>query len=249
MSDEALQISQLCYQHETKEILTGVNLTLAPNQIYTVIGPSGAGKTTFLRILAGLITPTSGQLTIGEKSYRPKEYPIALVPQDYGLLPWQKAHTAVKEAMKISKGTLQASDLAEIDQLFVDMDLVAEKNRYPRQLSGGQKQRVAIARAFACESELLLMDEPFSALDALSRVKAQELFITNWLKHPTTTVLITHDVTEALLIGHQVILMGKAPGVVKEVSLSPVQDKEHLAEALDSGLLEESARQLRRKLV
>ncbi|MDT2756457.1 ATP-binding cassette domain-containing protein [Enterococcus asini] len=248
MSNGALQISQLCYQNATKEILTDINLTLAPNQIYSVIGPSGAGKTTLIKILAGLLTPTSGQLTLGEKSYHPKEHPIALVPQDYGLLPWQKAYTAVKEAMKISKGHLEKTDLAEIDQLFCDMDLVAEKNRYPRQLSGGQKQRVAIARAFACESELLLMDEPFSALDALSRVKAQELFITNWLKHPTTTVLITHDVTEALLIGHQVILMGKDPGVVKEVSLSPVQDKKQLAKALDSGLLEESARYLRRKL-
>ena len=92
------------------------------------------------------------------------------------------------------------------------------------------------------------MDEPFSALDALSRGRAQELFIANWLKHPTRTVLITHDVTEALLIGHQVIVMSKEPGCVKEVFPSPLQDKKALGQALDSGVLEQSTNRLRREL-
>lgn len=242
-----LQIRQLAY-HQEKEILRDVTLDLTANQIYTVIGPSGAGKSTLLRILAGLLTPTSGTLTLGAVDYRPQDHRIALVPQDYGLLPWQTARKAVASAMKISKGSLTPSDQKVMDQLFLDMDLVEEQNRYPSQLSGGQRQRVAITRAFACESELLLMDEPFSALDALSRGRAQELFITNWLKHPTRTVLITHDVTEALLIGHQVIVMGKNPGQIKEVFSSPLQDKRNLAKALDSGILEQSASQLRREL-
>lgn len=242
-----LQIRQLAYRQE-KEILRDVTLDLTANQIYTVIGPSGAGKTTLLRILAGLLTPTSGTLTLGAVDYRPQDHRIALVPQDYGLLPWQTARKAVASAMKISKGSLTPSDQKVMDQLFLDMDLVEEQNHYPSQLSGGQRQRVAITRAFACESELLLMDEPFSALDALSRGRAQELFIMNWLKHPTRTVLITHDVTEALLIGHQVIVMGKNPGQIKEVFSSPLQDKGDLAGALDSGILEQSASQLRREL-
>lgn len=242
-----LQIRQLNYRQE-KEILREINLDLAANQIYTVIGPSGAGKTTLLRILAGLTNPTAGTLTLGANAYRPQDHRIALVPQDYGLLPWQTARSAVADAMKISKGRLTPADEDVTDQLFLDMDLVQEQKRYPSQLSGGQRQRVAIARAFACESELLLMDEPFSALDALSRGRAQELFITNWLKHPTRTVLITHDVTEALLIGHQVIVMSKEPGRIKEVFPSPLQDKSDLAKALDSGLLEQSASHLRREL-
>lgn len=242
-----LHIRQLGYQQE-KEILQGIDLDLAANQIYTVIGPSGAGKTTLLRILAGLIVPTEGTLTIGQTPYRPGEHRIALVPQDYGLLPWQTARGAVASAMKISKGQLTAADEKVMDQLFQDMDLVQEQQRYPSQLSGGQRQRVAIARAFACESELLLMDEPFSALDALSRGRAQELFIANWLKHPTRTVLITHDVTEALLIGHQVIVMSKEPGCIKEVFPSPLQDKKALGQALDSGVLEQSTSRLRREL-
>lgn len=245
-----LVLQKIGYETAEKPILADLSLSLAGNQIYTVIGPSGAGKTTLLRILAGLITPTTGEMTLAQQPYRPSQHRIALVPQDYGLLPWQTAQQAVIDAVKTSRQQKKLTDaeLAEVRQLFKDMELVKESQRYPNQLSGGQKQRVAIARAFACESELLLMDEPFSALDALTREKAQALFLSNWLKRPTRTLFITHDVTEALLVGHQVIVMEKEPGRIKEILPSPVTDKSQLEDDRTSQELFETAAYLRGQL-
>lgn len=246
----ALILQNIGYQTTEKEILVDISLTLEEKNIYTVIGPSGAGKTTLLRILAGLIAPTVGEMHLARQGYFPSQHKIALVPQDYGLLPWQTAQQAVIDAVKTSRQhkKLTTDEMAEIRQLFSDMELINERYRYPDQLSGGQKQRVAIARAFACESELLLMDEPFSALDALTREKAQTLFLNNWIKRPTRTLFITHDVTEALLVGHQVIVMEKEPGRIKEILPSPVRDKARLEDYRTSQELFETAAYLRGQL-
>lgn len=246
-----LVLENISYESEAKQILADVSLGLAAGEIYTLIGPSGAGKTTLLRLLAGLLQPTAGTMTSDGAPYVPREHRIALVPQDYGLLPWQTAWQAVTEAAKISRQLkkLTEDQEEEIRQLFRDMELNDETSRYPRQLSGGQKQRVAIARAFACDSQLLLMDEPFSALDALTRDKAQNLFIKNWLKRPTRTLFITHDVTEALLVGHKVIVMAKEPGRIKEVLTSPVEEKGDLETARQTQELFSAAAYLRGQLL
>lgn len=246
-----LSLNNITYRTEEKTILSEISLGLASGEIYTLIGPSGAGKTTLLRLLAGLLQPTTGSLELGGNPYDPRQHRIALVPQDYGLLPWQTAWQAVTEAAKISRQTkkLSLAEEEDIRQLFRDMELESESRRYPGQLSGGQKQRVAIARAFACDSQLLLMDEPFSALDALTRDKAQNLFIKNWLKRPTRTLFITHDVTEALLVGHRVIVMAKEPGRIKEIMTSPLTDKENLEHARQSQELFAAATYLRGQLL
>lgn len=208
-------------------ILTNLDANFEDGLIYTILGHSGAGKTTFLKVLAGLLPISEGSLCFGERHYAPRDHVIGLVPQNYGLLPWQTAWDTVISARKISKKTKkwQASDHQIIDQLFKDMAINHLKNHYPKEMSGGQQQRVSIARALGVDADILLLDEPFSALDAFSREKAQSLFLKTWKKQPKLTFFITHDVEEAVLLGHHIILMSGKPGNISKIISNHMLDK------------------------
>lgn len=212
-------------------ILENLNVTLEAETIYTIIGPSGTGKSTLLRVVAGLQSLATGKLEFADQTYRANQHLIGLVPQNYGLLPWQTAWQAVTSGVKISqkKKNLSAGTLAEIDDLFSAMEISELKKAYPNQMSGGQQQRVSLTRAFAIKGDFLLMDEPFSALDAFTREKAQELFRETWQQNPKTTLFITHDVEEALLLGHKIILMAGQPGTIIKLIDNPLGSQIHLA--------------------
>lgn len=225
ISTDGLSIEQLFYETQGRRIIENLSLDLQPQKIYTVIGPSGVGKSTFLKLVAGLISPTAGEISSGLEPYSPRHQAIGFVPQEYGLLPWQTVYQAVSKANKL---TNKKVDEVLVDGLLKEMQLNEHKNQYPHQLSGGQKQRVAIARAFASQSELLLMDEPFSALDAFTKEKAQNLFVELWHKNPVLTIFVTHDVEEALLLGHEILIF-EYPGQIKEQISSPFQEKQKLA--------------------
>lgn len=206
-----------------KPLIQKIQLELKDREIYTVIGPSGTGKSTLLKVLAGLLPYQKGTITLGEKTYEAKKHVVGLVPQNYGLLPWETAYETVVSNVKISKKKkkLTSKEYQHIDRLFEAMGLTEQKNSYPSQLSGGQQQRVSLTRGFAVESDLLLLDEPFSALDAFTRESIQELFLKNWHENPTTTIFITHDIEEALLLGHKIIVMKGKPGTVIDVLDNP----------------------------
>lgn len=219
-----LSLKDIRVQVGEKLILADLSIDLAPRQIYTIIGPSGAGKSTLLRLLAGLKEPDGGELLLDGQPFIPKEHVITLVPQDYGLLPWQTAKQAVVKAIKLTaKGYDQAAE-ARVTRLFQQLGLTGEEKKYPKALSGGQQQRVALARAFAVKGDLLLMDEPFSALDAFTREKIQELFIAAWQEQPQLTCFITHDIEEALLLGHQIVVLSGKPGKISRVMENPLRD-------------------------
>lgn len=221
--NKRLEFKNVTVEIGKQTILSELNLTLNYRHIYTVLGPSGTGKSTLLRVLAGLVTPRQGEVLFEGLPYLPQNQRIGLVPQNYGLLPWETAWQAVLSGLLISKGQKKANseELAWLAELFADMGLLELKEKYPGQMSGGQQQRVAIARGFAIQGELLLMDEPFSALDAITREKAQSLFMKTWEKAPRTTLFITHDVEEALLLGQHVIVMGGQPGKIMKVIDNP----------------------------
>lgn len=245
--NKSFQIKNVSFELEDKTILQEISLTLADQKIYALIGASGAGKTTLLQLLAGLKEPTKGTLTYTEKS--PKDVVISLVPQEYGLLPWQTARQAVLAGRKISqKQRLTQDDQLAVRQLFEQMQLTTVADKYPNQLSGGQKQRVAITRGLASHSELLLMDEPFSALDAFTRETAQQLFLDSWHQAPRLTVFVTHDIEEALLLAHEVIVLAPNPGRIKHKMTSPFQEKEHLADERQSELLFQTTQVLRKEI-
>lgn len=231
-TSNSLRLDQISVYANQKPLLQQVDLELQQKTIYTVIGPSGTGKSTLLNLLAGLISHQDGFLTLAGAAYLPQKHLIGLVPQNYGLLPWETAWKTVVSSVLISKKKkrLTPAEKTALKQLFARMKLEGLEQSYPAQMSGGQQQRVSLARAFAIDSELLLLDEPFSALDAFTRETAQELFLENWQRHPVTAVFITHDIEEALLLGHKIVIMKGQPGKVARVSDNPFAALPSLAE-------------------
>lgn len=187
-----------------------VDLCLPEHSIYTVIGPSGCGKSTLLRSIAGLIRSYTGEITFNGQSLREQGTAlIGLVPQNYGLLPWKTVQSNIRMAMKISNSgrNTKLQQEQQITDWLTAMGIADLAQRYPLSLSGGQQQRVALARAFAILPEIMLLDEPFSALDAITREEIQTLFLDNWSSHPTTALFVTHDVEEAILLGEKIVIM------------------------------------------
>ncbi|MBW4081084.1 ABC transporter ATP-binding protein [Paenibacillus sp. S150] len=210
LRNSGLSIKALQVEYKSGQLALGqVNLTLPEHGIYTIIGPSGSGKSTLLRAVAGLLPGYEGELLFNGKSVHDKNTLIGLVPQNYGLLPWKTVRDNIRVAMRITRpaGGSRESVEAEITHWLTSMGIAELAGRYPLSLSGGQQQRVAIARAFAIRPAILLLDEPFSALDAITREALQQIFLDNWLAHPATALFVTHDVEEAILLGQKIIVM------------------------------------------
>lgn len=208
--NKGLCVKKLRVEYKGGQLALGpIDLCLPEHGLYTIIGPSGSGKSTLLRAIAGLLSSYDGQILFNEKSVHDKETLIGLVPQNFGLLPWKTVEANIQIAMKISQaasGTKQERK-SQIQGWLKAMGISDLAERYPLSLSGGQQQRVAIARAFAILPTILLLDEPFSALDAITRETLHLLLLDNWLAHPTTTLFVTHDVEEAILLGQKIIVM------------------------------------------
>ena len=178
-------------------VLAGVDLEIAPGEFVAVLGRSGCGKTTLLRLLAGLDDGTTGEVVSGREP--------AVVFQDPRLLPWRSALQNVALGLREPGG--RGAALARATGALAEVGLAGREKAWPRQLSGGQRQRVALARALVREPDLLLLDEPFSALDALTRVSAQRLVRELWERHRPAVLLVTHDVEEALLLADRLLLL------------------------------------------
>ena len=207
-----------------------INMTIAEGDIYAIIGPSGCGKSTLLNVLSGIFKSSTGDVLLNDKSLNPKTHNIGLIPQNFGLLPWKSVQKNCLLALKI-KGVKVGSSLTErIELIQTKLGINELKDRYPNELSGGQKQRVAIARAFIMNPDILLMDEPFSALDALTREEAQELFINIWNQYKLTTLFITHNIEEAIYMGKKIVIMSHCPGTIVEIIDNPLFNTENLRE-------------------
>ncbi len=193
-----------------------VNLEVKDGEFVMIVGPSGCGKTTLINILGGLNTLTSGQVLLDG---RPVEGPGAdrgMVFQGYSLFPWLSVQKNVEFGLKMKK--VSKDKRSQIAKKYIELvGLTGFEQALPKQLSGGMKQRVAIARTLANEPEILLMDEPFGALDAQTRVVMQELLADISKKTKTTILFITHDIDEAVLLGDRIYVMSRRPGTVREV--------------------------------
>ena len=197
------------------EILRDINLDITPGEFVCVVGPSGCGKTTMLRLLAGLYQPTSGNVTCrGERMTHPRQ-DIAIVFQDYGkaLLPWRTAHGNVALAFEAMKSPREGRD-EKIEQLLTKVGLGGQGKKYPNQLSGGMQQRLQIARCLAQSPAVLLMDEPFGALDAMTRQGLQDEILSIVRDTGATAFFVTHDLEEAIYLGDRVIGLLPHPGRV-----------------------------------
>ena len=196
--------------------LNGVNLDIYENEFICVVGPSGCGKSTLLNIIAGLTDATSGTVYCNGKAVSGTGTDRGVVFQQYALFPWLTVKKNVMFALEMKgvKGK-QAQDLAM--QYLAKVDLEKFADHYPKELSGGMKQRVAIARAYAADPEVLLMDEPFGALDAQTRTQLQSELLETWERDQKTCFFITPDVDEAIILAQRVIIMSARPGRIKDI--------------------------------
>ena len=216
-----LKIENLKVRHEQQVVLEDINLEISDQEIIALVGPSGTGKSTLLNSITGLKKIEEGRITLKGKEVCPKEMNLAWIPQNYGLLPWKSVTDNIALGLNIKDKKLVKSKALEIEEIIDELGLTEAVGKYPNQLSGGQQQRVSIARAMLMDPELYLLDEPFSALDAITREKMQSLFLAEWEKKKAPTILITHDVEEAVFLGHRLVLLSGNPGRVQRVMDNP----------------------------
>ncbi|MDI5972843.1 ABC transporter ATP-binding protein [Streptomyces sp. SL13] len=196
--------------------LDGVSLDIGEREFVTVVGPSGCGKSTLLALAAGLDEPTSGEVTVdGERVTGPGPE-RGMIFQQYALFPWLTVRRNVEFGLRLT-GLPAAERRARATHAIELVGLADFADALPKTLSGGMKQRCAIARAYAVDPEVLLMDEPFGALDALTRVQLQEQLLRTWSAQRRTVLFVTHDVEEAVYLARRVVVMAARPGRVQEV--------------------------------
>ncbi|MDD5832093.1 MAG: ABC transporter ATP-binding protein [Clostridiales bacterium] len=196
--------------------LNGVDLDIRENEFITVVGPSGCGKSTLLNIIAGLNKPTGGAVYLDGRKIEGTGTERGVVFQQYALFPWLTVKKNVMFGLKLNgKSDAEAEETAMKYIKMVQLEDFVDS--YPKELSGGMKQRVAIARAYAVQPEVLLMDEPFGALDAQTRTQLQAELTRTWQEEKKTCFFITHDVEEAIILGTRTIIMSARPGRIKEI--------------------------------
>ena len=206
------------YQGRSGEVvaLNGVDMEIRENEFVCVVGPSGCGKSTLLNIIAGLERPTSGRVCVKGKEVVNPGSERGVIFQQYALFPWLTVKKNVKFGLKL-RGVKEPELSAIADKYIRLVGLEEFGDSYPKELSGGMKQRVAIAKAYAVNPEILLMDEPFGALDAQTRTQLQTELLETWEKEKKTCFFITHDVEEAIILAQRVVIMSARPGRVKEI--------------------------------
>ncbi|GLI27739.1 ABC transporter ATP-binding protein [Agromyces rhizosphaerae] len=196
--------------------LDRVSIDIADNEFVTVVGPSGCGKSTLMNVLAGLETPTGGEALVDGKSVSGPGPERGVIFQQYALFPWLTVRKNVEFGLKVA-GVPKAQRRERAEHFIEMVGLQQFADALPKMLSGGMKQRCAIARAYAVNPSILLMDEPFGALDALTRVRLQEQLLETWSQEKRTVMFITHDVDEAVFLANRVIVMAARPGRIFDV--------------------------------
>lgn len=210
-----LQISHLTASYGGKPVLDDINLTLESAELLVVLGPSGCGKTTLLNLIAGFVPYQHGSITLAGKKVQGPGAERGVVFQNEGLLPWRNVQDNVGLGLQLA-GVERSQRQRVAQEMLRKVGLEGAEKRYIWQLSGGQRQRVGIARALAANPQLLLLDEPFGALDAFTREQMQTLLLKLWHETGKQVLLITHDIEEAVFMATELVLLSLGPGRVLE---------------------------------
>lgn len=236
-----LEIENLVKSYSTADggefvVLNGVNLSVGEEEYISVIGHSGCGKSTLLKIVAGLEKATSGSVRLEGREIRKPGCDRMMVFQHYGLLPWLTVRENIRLAVdEVLHNATRAEKISLVNEHLAMVNLTAAADKYPDEISGGMKQRVGIARALAIRPKMLLMDEPFGALDALTRGKLQRQVLEIWEKQRQAVMMITHDVDEAIYMSNRIVLMTNGPaatiGEILEVPFEHPRDRAQLRES------------------
>lgn len=219
-------------------VLDNINLSIGENEYISVIGHSGCGKSTLLKIVAGLEKQSDGIVTLEGKEIRKPGADRMMVFQHYGLLPWLTVRENIRLAVdEVLRSLSRADKISLVNEHLAMVNLTAAADKYPDEISGGMKQRVGIARALAIRPKMLLMDEPFGALDALTRGKLQKQVLDIWENRRQAAMMITHDVDEAIYMSDRIVLMTNGPaatiGEILSVPFAHPRDRQELRESQD----------------
>ena len=209
-----LHLDRLRKRYDDVAVLGGVSLDVDASEIVAVVGPSGCGKSTLVRLIAGLDTGFDGEITVGDRPVRGPDDAIGVVFQEPRLFPWLSVADNVAFGLD-ERRSARARAIVRETLGVVGLDDFA--NALPKELSGGMAQRVALARALVTEPQVLLLDEPFSSLDAFTRLRLQDHLLTAWLRYRPTLVLVTHDLDEAVYLADRVVLLSDRPARVSDV--------------------------------
>ncbi|MEG4119998.1 nitrate ABC transporter ATP-binding protein [Microcoleus sp. N9_B4] len=240
---EFLEINNLFKSYKNGDgtefsVLENINLSIGENEFISVIGHSGCGKSTLLKIVAGLEKQSRGMVTLEGKEIRKPGADRMMVFQHYGLLPWLTVRENIRLAVdEVLQSLSRSEKISLVNEHLAMVNLTAAADKYPDEISGGMKQRVGIARALAIRPKMLLMDEPFGALDALTRGKLQKQVLDIWENHRQAAMMITHDVDEAIYMSDRIVLMTNGPaatiGEILSVPFSHPRDRQELRESKD----------------
>ncbi len=211
-----IRLDRISHSYDDFEVMRDISLEIPSGQIVCIVGPSGCGKSTLLRFIGGLERPLSGRvLQLGD----PPEgslNPLTYIFQDFALLPWRSVLGNISLVLE-DHGIKGAKARAIIDDVLARTKLTDFANALPKQLSGGMKQRVAIARALSVNPAVMLMDEPLSALDSQTRELLMDDLVDLWARQPFTAVYVTHNLAEAVRLGHRVVVLSRRPGQIREI--------------------------------
>jgi NitT/TauT family transport system ATP-binding protein len=227
----------------------GVNLTIAPGEFVCLLGPSGCGKSTLLRVIAGMLTADEGSVVVGGQRVSGPDADRGMLFQQPMLFPWLTARDNVLFGPRAqrSRGVDERTDaelLADANSILDTVGLAEFADAYPHELSGGMQHRAAFARAVITRPSVLLMDEPFGALDAITRLRMQQFLLTMWEKYRITIVFVTHDIEESILLGDRVVLMGGRPPGLTQIIAVPLE-RPRAVESVDAAAVLTTKRHIR----
>lgn len=231
---------------ETATVLRDVNLTVEQGEFLTILGPSGCGKSTFLRVVANLLEPLDGTISVlgvSPAAIR-KKRETGFVFQEATLLPWRTVRDNIRLPASVGGRLAKPIPKGRVKNLLGLLGLEGLGDRYPSQLSGGQRQRVAIARALIDEPRILLMDEPFGALDEITRDRLNDELLSIWRATGTTILFVTHSIEEAVYLGQRIMVLGSNPGRILNLQdLRPIKTPENTCRREDPAIVSEIAAQ------
>jgi nitrate/nitrite transport system ATP-binding protein len=247
--------SYLCFEgvgqvFQTKkgpfEALRDINLEVAQGEFICVVGHSGCGKSTLLNMVSGFLTPSSGRVTLNDHPIESPGPDRMVVFQNYSLLPWKSVEQNVALAVKAARSELTAqAQAAVVEHHLAMVGLLEARHKRPDEISGGMHQRVAIARALAVQPQVLVLDEPFGALDAITKEELQEELLAIWREHKPTVLMITHDIDEALFLADRIVMMTNGPsatiGEIVQVPFARPRSYEAIQNDPDYGQLRNHA--------
>jgi NitT/TauT family transport system ATP-binding protein len=227
----------------------GVDLTIAPGEFVCLLGPSGCGKSTLLRVIAGMLTADEGSVVVGGQRVSGPDADRGMLFQQPMLFPWLTARDNVLFGPRAqrSRGVDERTDaelLADANSILDTVGLTEFADAYPHELSGGMQHRAAFARAVITRPSVLLMDEPFGALDAITRLRMQQFLLTMWEKYRITIVFVTHDIEESILLGDRVVLMGGRPPGLTQIIAVPLE-RPRAVESVDAAAVLTTKRHIR----